>query len=474
MNKARPFSKYLFSLLIFVLILSPALIPKNSLASHIMGYEITAEHIGNNVYIFTYNFYRDMGGIPGPSAAYLYLVDNNTNLTDTVIMPIHTVNPIPFQTYGVEIYVYRSSPVQLVANTVYDLSTRSCCRNAAIINFTGFYNASYSYTQLTVPAIGSNSTPVFLAHPVNEVPINTTWQYNPIPFDADGDSLVWSIDTSLLNYQTNIPGWFTPPSNPVAPLSMNSLSAQITWNPNTLGYFSIGILVEEYRNGIKIGEITREMQMIVIPDSGNAPRISNFDIFPVSGTTGTSELKLKLNTPYSVTLISNDINLDIINFVSLGEPYTLANNPATFTSTYIAPGQTNGEFSWTPIASQHRQEAYRVLFRVDDGRFTHYETLLIRVLNYSSVDNQSNSVVGNLYPNPTQYIFILPFELKRGADVQFELYDIIGNKVADDVNKYYSAGMHTEKFNIDLPAGNYIIRISADGEMLSSKKFLIK
>ena len=42
-----------------------------------------------------------------------------------------------------------------------------------------------------------NSSASYLSPPVAYLPADTLWSYNPLPFDPDGDSLVWSLTTPL-------------------------------------------------------------------------------------------------------------------------------------------------------------------------------------------------------------------------------------------------------------------------------------
>ena len=56
----------------------------------------------------------------------------------------------------------------------------------------------------------NNSTPYFLAPPITYLPVNTQWTYNPLPFDANGDSLVWSLDTPHTGYGIQCAGYVLP------------------------------------------------------------------------------------------------------------------------------------------------------------------------------------------------------------------------------------------------------------------------
>ncbi|NNM16673.1 MAG: T9SS type A sorting domain-containing protein, partial [Bacteroidia bacterium] len=185
-------------------------------------------------------------------------------------------------------------------------------------------------------------------------------------------------------------------------------------------------------------------------------------------------IMLPPGSPYNLTLTALDAQNDNIVFTSFGEPYMLANNPASFSSAAPFPGISSGTFTWTPNASHARLAPYIISFRVSDGMLTTDETLIIEVGTFTSIEEDNTHNIGNSYPNPTTNILIVPFELQNASTVQFELFDILGNKIADDVIKQYASGKHNEKFSMDLPSGIYFMQITVDGKTMESKKITIK
>jgi hypothetical protein len=47
--------------------------------------------------------------------------------------------------------------------------------------------------------------------------------------------------------------------------SIDAVTGDISWTASFIGNYVTTVLVEEYRNGVKIGEIRRDMQLIVLP-----------------------------------------------------------------------------------------------------------------------------------------------------------------------------------------------------------------
>jgi hypothetical protein len=91
--------------------------------------------------------------------------------------------------------------------------------------------------------------------------VNQTFTYNPLVQDIDRDSLSYNlIPCTVSNYN------FPPASDSIR---INSITGVLTWNkPTTVGFYAIGINVNEWRNGVQIGSTYR--QMIIKVDTPNS------------------------------------------------------------------------------------------------------------------------------------------------------------------------------------------------------------
>ena len=87
----------------------------------------------------------------------------------------------------------------------------------------------------------------------------------------------------------------------------------------------------------------------------------------------------------------------------------------------------------------------------------------------------NNNITFGLYPNPVRKSENLKadFNLINASNVTIELYDLLGNKVKEIANDYYTSGEHKTDVNIsDLDAGMYVYTIKA-GNAFSSRKVTI-
>ena len=201
-----------------------------------------------------------------------------------------------------------SSVVSLPPGTGgYHLYMVYCCRNGSILNITVPLNARetfYAYVPDNNLYL-TNSSPVITNFPPVYVCNGNNLNLDFGASDPDGDSLVYSFYTPYDGFNgTGIT--FTagaPPNNfQASPVNYNpSYSANspldpagapgLTINPNTgfitgspvmTGQFVVGVRVDEYRDGVLIGRITRDFQFNVV----NCPPPQNAAIGPVDACNG--------------------------------------------------------------------------------------------------------------------------------------------------------------------------------------------
>lgn len=185
----------------------------------------------------------------------------------------------------------------------YYVSWERCCRNNIIRNIANPGKAGMTfYMEIPAPAVLRNSSPVFSGNPVTGLCVNNPFNYNLNFTDADGDSLVYwltdplrgNLDDMNPNDNPNNPQIFSGPyditrwrppfsrddafGSSQNPLKINRRTGELSGQPSQTGIFVSSVLVEEYRNGVKIGEVRVELQFTVTVCSGNSfPSIAVMD-----------------------------------------------------------------------------------------------------------------------------------------------------------------------------------------------------
>ena len=407
------------------------LISLSTYATHLMGGQIVATNLGGYDYEIKLTAYRDTIGIPMATAAMFEISMDSAGVN----LPIYFLT-IPADSmsgglvmgvsaaYGVEVYTYTDT-ITLPGDGYYTISWQDCCRNVAIINMASSAAENFALsTSFTVNSLSPNSSPSYLSLPVAYLPSDTLWQYNPLPFDPDGDSLTWSLTTPLGNSVSGMPvlGYqflddTTLYSNSSNPFSLDPITGELSWNAKMQGNFVAAFLIEEYRNGVKIGEMRRDMQFIVVSDTSNyLPVISNMMLFP-SNSGGYPYVVISPSQNYSVSLLASDPNInDVVTLNAFGEPFNLQTSSPSFLTFSTGNGnEIEGIFSWTPNMLDVRTQPYLVVFRVSDGFYNFDYTVQIEVSSITSVqeleikninDNKIYDLLGReLHYIPTEMMY---------------------------------------------------------------------
>ena len=172
-----------------------------------------------------------------------------------------------------------------------------CCRNEVITNILNPGAVGQAF-YLEFPAIVKDNKPFFNTSPILFPPlsdyacVNNYYYVDFAGWDPDGDSLVYSMAQPLSGYSSPAPDNIVPPPRPAPypvvqwisgittknsvpgnpPLSITR-DGLLTVVPSETGLFVFSVKCEEFRNGIKIGEVRRDFQMLVIecPDPGTQP-----------------------------------------------------------------------------------------------------------------------------------------------------------------------------------------------------------
>jgi hypothetical protein len=441
-------------------------------ASHMMGGQITVEHVSGMDYRVTYTAYRDMTGIPIATIASLNFVDSVSGTSFIVPIPYDSI--VTVLVPGVEEYVYET--IVAFPNTgSWYVSYEECCRNAAILNMTtpgGEFHHFYSIVLIDT----TNSTPVFLNPPIVMAQENVPFYYNPLPFDIDGDSISWSLDVPLSGNGVPVAGYVLPSSDSLVPFNMDPITGEITFLPNMLGNFQVSVRVKEYRNGVQIGEISRDMQLIVV-QSLNTPAVLmiNSNLAPFNGKSYT----IAPNASFSMSVSIFDTDNQGLTIVGRGEAFTLSSNPAMLSVTN-GVGFASATVTWSPNSTQERPTPYVIGLRVSENYgnmvFQSDVSVTLKVgVAVAGINENANDAQLSLAPNPTADQFNIQFISKSNADVSIDVMTVDGKNAAQFVNTEVASGLNVIQVNnLHLAKGIYIVRLNQDGKSLGMQRLVIQ
>jgi gliding motility-associated-like protein len=301
------FPKEMMKRLLFISLFFLSLLPVR--ATHIVGGELQLKYITGSTYQVTLNMYFD--NINGNRAAIdpaitvsIFEQGTHTRMANILVTNLQ-VSRVPYTTIAcssgslsTDKIVYTQnislSPQIYTSPKGYYLVWERCCRNGVISNILSPGAAGQAF-YLEFPAVIQNGRSFYNSSPELFQPIsdyaclNEVFQYDFGGKDPDGDSLVYEMATPL-NGHSNITnpapltaagpyslvqwtaGLNTASQIPGSPtLTVDPGTGRLQVRPNRLGLFVFGIRCSEYRGRVKIGEVRRDFQLLVINCPRNAP-----------------------------------------------------------------------------------------------------------------------------------------------------------------------------------------------------------
>jgi gliding motility-associated-like protein len=282
-------------------------------------------------------------------------------------------------------------------------------RNGGILNINPPYSdnvqfsLSTTFTFLSQQFQGVNSTPVLLQPPIDFGCVGEVFIHNPNAFDIDGDSLFYQLTEPRAAPGVKVPNYVYP--NKVAGgagglnlLTLNEKTGDLVWNsPQRSGEYNVTIMIVEFRQGLPIDTLIRDMQITILDNCKNKPPIieGGYDICVVAGEM--VEFKITASDP------DDKPKLQKVQLSALGGPFQTKYSPATFT---VAKGYQDdpltGIFRWQTACEHISNQYYSVVFKaVDNFQFdttglSTLRTVRIKVIGPAPEGVQVNSTKGEV------------------------------------------------------------------------------
>lgn len=262
---------------------------------------------------------------------------------------------------------------------LFTVSYREKDRNAGIVNMSNSVNTPfYVETQILIdPVLNLNKSPVFKVPPIDKAAVGVKFIHNPGADDEEGDSLSYRIVTPKQAPDLDVFDYVLPNDdqfyeNPLRgneagtgppSFDIDPITGDLVWDaPGMAGEYNVAFIVDEWRKiegtYIRIGYITRDMQIIVEESDNQRPDITVPD-----------DICIEAGTLLKDLIIGSDPDGHDVKLEAFGGPLELRSNPAQVSPDPPIFQKTPGtlQFSWPTDCDHVRKRPYEMRFKVTDS-----------------------------------------------------------------------------------------------------------
>jgi gliding motility-associated-like protein len=282
--------------------------------------------------------------------------------------------------FYVTTHVYAGVPP--APNNFYLITCADSLRNNNILNINGgssdgviFFVEDTIKFPNDISNIGFNSSPILLNPPIDFANVGDTFYHNPLAYDPDGDSLIYELIDPLQQSGVPVPGYKYPNQLYISAnnkVSLNRFTGEFIWAvPQASGIYNIAILIREYRRGVVMGTMIRDMQIIVENNNNQPPQINALN-----------DTCIRAGDALIQDVTADDANVtQLVTLSGNGGPMQVTNNKATFPTQVGNP--VTSTFTWNTLCEHIQRLPYTMVFKAEDNYSTplvDQETWLINVV----------------------------------------------------------------------------------------------
>ena len=459
-----------------------------------MGGEITYACIGSNQYTVTLTLYRDCSGIPlsslqtiiitnscgfsSPSSLSVNLAGNPQQISPICATGLSTCNG--GTVFGLERYVFEGTVTLPGGCSDWTFSNTVVNRNLSITTTANGGNDSlFIYSLINNTTAICDTSPEFFGSAVGFFYVGSPSCFYQSVYDAEGDSLTFQLTTprtgpvpsDTVHYLSGYS--YTQPITSSPLMTFDSSTGEFCFTSTQIENSVFAVIVSEFRNGILIGQVERDIQLRTEVD----PLPPNI-VPTLSGINGSTLLNMDAcpGVPINFFIAAYDSNTTEDLYQSWD------NGIASATWTYnssIASNADTAFFSWTPTVFDISSTPYCFNSSVFDshcpnsGFQTHQFCITVLPLTdpfciNPGIQEMDAALNFHLYPNPAHDELNLLYEKQETQLTFLAIYNSTGQNVYSEMISSF------EKINVSSwPRGLYTIVINA-GNKVTAKRVVIQ
>ena len=336
-------------------------------ATHQRAAEITYTWLGGNAYEFTLTCYTYT---PSPAG-----LQRDSLLVQWGDGMEEYIPRVVLQNLGEDytLNVYKQIHNYSTSGT-YTISMEDANRNFGVVNVPNSVMVPmHIETELVInPFLGYNNSVQLLNAPVDKGCVGKLYLHNPSAYDPDSDSLSYRLVTCKGQDGIEIPGYTLPQASQA--FVIDSVTGELRWDaPLMQGEYNVAIMVEEWRHGVKIGSVVRDMQILISAYDNDLPQIQCDD-----------QYCLVAGEQLDFVISASDPNGDNVTLTVSGAPLELAISPAMVNPETAFGMHPEMEFLWNTTYAHIRNTPYQLVVHAKDDdtpvSLTNVKTISINVM----------------------------------------------------------------------------------------------
>ncbi len=349
-------------------------------ATHQRAAEITYTWLGGNAYEFTLTTYNV------PNAAW--------EQRDSLFMRWgdggeEYIPRIHYESIGTDFVLNIYKAVHNYASSgTYTISMEDANRNFGVVNVPNSVMVPmHIETELVInPFLGYNNSVQLLNPPVDKGCVGKLYLHNPSAYDPDGDSLSYRLVHCKGTDGMEIPGYTYPQAS--HSFDIDPVTGDLRWDaPVVQGEYNVAFMVEEWRHGVKIGSVVRDMQILISHCDNELPEILCDE-----------QYCLVAGEQLGFLISASDPDGDNVTLTASGAPFEVAVSPAILNPESAFGLQPQMEFLWNTQYAHIRNTPYQVVIHAKDDAspvsLTNLKTVTINVMG-PKVQNLSAEMHGH-------------------------------------------------------------------------------
>lgn len=335
-------------------------------ATHQRAAEITYTWLGGNAYEFTLTTYNV------PNAAW--------EQRDSLFMRWgdggeEYIPRIHYESIGTDFVLNIYKAVHNYASSgTYTISMEDANRNFGVVNVPNSVMVPmHIETELVInPFLGYNNSVQLLNPPVDKGCVGKLYLHNPSAYDPDGDSLSYRLVHCKGTDGMEIPGYTYPQAS--HSFDIDPVTGDLRWDaPVVQGEYNVAFMVEEWRHGVKIGSVVRDMQILISHCDNELPEILCDE-----------QYCLVAGEQLGFLISASDPDGDNVTLTASGAPFEVAVSPAVLNPESAFGLQPQMEFLWNTQYAHIRNTPYQVVIHAKDDAspvsLTNLKTVTINVM----------------------------------------------------------------------------------------------